>query len=213
MKKTLHWLFLGCLGFLAYVYLQPRFLRGKPVTEQSQPSESKSPPQQAEPWVIMRGPLADYVQQGPSNAATEPSAHGPVPAAHYDDSPAGTSHNVVRRTFTLKNIAKFSFEIPAHATNPRLSGSYQSSLQQKGSASSTESADVEFLVMKEQQYAQLLRGRPADVLFLTQSSHNRQVQFDLPATLDQPARYCLVFRDRSSGSAEKTIHAEFRVDF
>jgi hypothetical protein len=214
MKKILNWVLAGSVFLVAYVYIRPHFPPAAPVVEATQAAEIKPKVEQPDPLIVMRGPLVDYMQQeAPSEAgATDHPARGPFPGDRIVGSPAGTSLDVVRRTFALKTTAKFAFEIPAHATSPQLRGSYQSSVRREGAESSDESADVEFLLMNEPQYAELLRGRQVTVLFFVQSSHSQQVQFALPATMDQPARYCLVFRNRTGGEAKKIVHAEFRVD-
>jgi hypothetical protein len=39
------------------------------------------------------------------------------------------------------------------------------------------------------------------------------VSFGLPATLDRPVQYYLVFRNSSSSAAKKVVQADFQVDF
>lgn len=213
MKKLLEWLVVGCVVCGAYAFIRPYFPTANPaIIEPLQPAERK--PEQGEPLIALRGPLADYMQQHPaSEVPVQPAApHGPFPGDRIVDSPAGTSLDFLRKTFALKSTAKFAFEIPAHASNPQLRGSYQSFVKQEGSESSDESPDVEFLLIREPEYAALLSGRPVNVLFFVESSHSQQVQVDLAATFDRPARYCLVFRNHSGGEAKKIVHAEFRVD-
>ncbi len=214
MKTTLKLLFFGCFLFLAYAYLRPRIPQGKPAVKASQPTESTPVPGPTDPMITVAGPLANYMQQTAPPAAAEPGASSePFPGDRLVESPTGTSLNLLRKTFALKTTAKFTFEIPPHASSPQLRGSYQSFVRQGGSDSSDDAADVEFLLMNEQQYAELLHNRPVDVLFFVESSHTQQVQFGLPATFNQGARYCLVFRNRSTEETTKIVHAEFRIDF
>jgi hypothetical protein len=67
-------------------------------------------------------------------------------------------------------------------------------------------------VLNEDQYGDFQHGRPSEALFSVQDSHNQAVNFDLPASMDQPVKYYLVFRS-SSGESKKTVEANFKVDF
>jgi hypothetical protein len=111
------------------------------------------------------------------------------------------------------STAKFLFQIPAHATNPQLSGSYRSFLKAAGDAPAEGDANIEFLLMNPQQYADFARGQQADVLYFVQSSHSQLVNIGLSPTYDKPAQYYLVFRNRSSDGGKKIVQADFSVDF
>jgi hypothetical protein len=49
-------------------------------------------------------------------------------------------------------------------------------------------------------------------LMSVEASHDQEVNFDLPASSDQPVKYYLVFRN-ASGGGSKVVHASFQVDF
>ena len=132
---------------------------------------------------------------------------------HIAESPVGTSTAIVNRTFAVSAPAKFSFEVPPHAASPQLHGTFRSFLRQAGIQSSEEDADVDLLLMNSEQYADFLRGQPADTVYSVDSSHDQDVSFGLPATLDRPVQYYLVFRNSSSSAAKKLVQADFQVDF
>ncbi len=146
------------------------------------------------------------------NLETPAPARRPHPSDRVAPSPVGTSSAIVHKTFAVSSTTKFSFEIPPHAVSPQLHGTYRSFLQ--GSVqSSDEDANVDLLLMNDQQYANFLKGRPADTVFSVDSSHDQDVNCGLPATLDHPVQYYLIFRNSSSSGDKKVVQADFRVDF
>jgi len=139
----------------------------------------------------------------------------PEPLSHFErvaPSPVGTIQTVLEKTFPLKTSATFPFEIPAHAVRPHLHGIFESFVGQLHGGSD-ETANVDFLVLSEAQYADFVGGRPGEALFSVEASHNQAVNFDLPASLDQPVKYYLIFRSTAAGGAKKVVQASFRVDF
>jgi hypothetical protein len=185
----------------------------------SQPDATQTPapatPESADDKAVtLVGPLADYVQgQKPPGGNSKPAKDWKPDASDLvGDSPTGTGGVIVQKTFVVASMAKFSFEIPAHATSPHLRGTYRSFLRPADAAAADDSANVEFLLMNEQQYADFQRGSQADVVYFVQSSHSQQVNFDLSPTFAQPAQYCLVFRNRSGGP-KKIVQADFSVEY
>jgi hypothetical protein len=140
-----------------------------------------------------------------------PPAPSPVQYDHVAPSPVGTDQNVLQKTFTLKSSVVFPFEIPAHAVRPHLHGMYTSFVGNVHGESGS-AADVDFLVLNEDQYGDFQDHRPSEALFSVEASHNQAVNFDLPASMDQAAKYYLVFRS-SSGGAKKVVEANFKVDY
>ncbi len=135
------------------------------------------------------------------------------PTDHVAPSPVGTSTTIVNKTFAVTSTAKFVFEVPAHAASPQLHGTYHSSAKNSAAQSGDENGDIDLLLINEQQYADFLNGNPAGVVYSVDSSHDQDVSLGLPATLDQPVRYYLVFRNNSSRAGKKVVQADFRVDF
>ncbi len=133
------------------------------------------------------------------------------PSDHVAPSPVGTSTTIVNKTFAVTSTAKFVFEVPPHAASPQLHGTYHSSAKNSTAQSGDENGDVDLLLINEQQYADFLNGNPADVVYSVDSSHDQDVSLGLPATLNQPVRYYLVFRNSHAG--KKVVQADFQVDF
>lgn len=124
----------------------------------------------------------------------------------------GTSSHILHKTFAVGRAVQVPFEIPPHAATPRFHGTFQS-FEQQGASSHDESANVDMLLMNEQQYAEFSRGHDSDVLFVADTSHYQDINFDLPPSLDQPVKYHLVFRNSPGGAAKKVVKADFTVDF
>ena len=80
-------------------------------------------------------------------------------------SPLGTTQNVLQKNFKVAAPAIFSFEIPAHAAMPRLTGSYKSYVAKVEIQSSQDSANVDFFVLTDEQYAGYASDGTIDSLF------------------------------------------------
>jgi hypothetical protein len=128
-------------------------------------------------------------------------------------SPVGTSTAIVHKTFTVSSASNFAFQVPPHAASPQLHGTYHSFVPASAAQSDNEPGDVDLLLMNEQQYADYLHGHLADVVYSVESSHDQDVSFSLPPTLDRPAQYYLVFRSSSGNHSKKAVKADFRIDF
>lgn len=179
--------------------------------------------------VTLAGPLADYMAQqdqsggdsSGSAADKEEDAHPSRPfnpADRVGDSPVGTSTPILKKTFAVAKAVDLPFQIPPHAATPHLRGTFTSFFQ-RGGARSSDEADVEFLLMNQEQYEDLLNGHPADAQFSTEGSNDQEVNTNMPPTLDRPVKYYLVFRNGSvapgkpSGPEKIFVHADFRVDY
>jgi len=134
------------------------------------------------------------------------------PSERVAPSPVGTSQTVLQKTFALKATATFPFEIPAHATMPHLHGIFEAFAGQAHGASD-DSANIDFLIMNQGQQDDFASNRPSEALFTVEASHNQAVNFDLPASLDRPVKYYLVFRNPEGGKQGKVVEANFHVDF
>jgi hypothetical protein len=169
--------------------------------------------------VTMSGPLADYMlHRKPSDVETlKPIVYTPSAADHVgDDSPVGTSSAILHQTFGVAGIVNLPFEVPAHASNPQLRGTYKSFLNQPGAQASD--ADVEFLLLTEQQYGEFLRGQASEAVFAAEDAHDQEVNTSLPPTRDQAVKYFLVFRNNRHAAGKREtgktfVQADFRVDF
>jgi len=128
-------------------------------------------------------------------------------------SPVGTSQSILHKTFAVTKSAAFPFEIPAHAAIPHLHGSFKSYTKLVSIQSADESANVDFLILTQDQYDDFVHGRAGEALFSADASHDQDVNVTLPASQDQPQKYYLIFRNSPGGEAKKLVQADFTVDF
>jgi hypothetical protein len=147
-----------------------------------------------------------------TTAPPPPPARTIVPSDHVAPSPVGTTLSVLQKTFSLKNSATFPFEIPAHASQPHLHGIFQSFVGQVH-GTSDETANINFLILNEEQNAAFASNRPSEAVFSVEDSHNQAVNFDLAASMSTPVKYYLVFRNPDGSHSSKVVEATFRVDF
>ena len=133
------------------------------------------------------------------------------PSDRVAPSPVGTTQTVLQKTFSLKNSTTFPFEIPAHAVQPHLHGIFESFVGHLHGASD-DSANIDFLILNEEQQADFASNRASEAMMLVESSHSQAVNYDLPASMNHPVKYYLVFRN-PQGKVSKVVEANFRVDF
>lgn len=153
-----------------------------------------------------------------SVACTKEPPAAPVSAIAPQDrvapSPVSTNLTVLHKTFKLTKNETFPFEIPPHAVQPHLHGIFESftgEVHGTSHGTSDDSSNVDFLILNEEQQVDFANDRESETLFSVDSSHNQAVNFDLPASLGQPVKYYLVFRN--SGTGSKVVEADFHVDF
>jgi hypothetical protein len=141
-----------------------------------------------------------------------PAVSAVAPLERVAPSPVGTTQNVLQKTFNLNASATFAFEIPAHAVQPHLHGIFESFVGQVHGASD-DTANVDFLILNDEQQADFANSRESETMFSVEGSHNQSVNFDLPASMNKPVKYYLVFRNPNGGKTGKVVEANFRVDF
>jgi hypothetical protein len=224
MKTLFGWVVMSLILVLigSYIWIHVRreadsveFVAG-PVAKQAQEAEKtyEGGPD-AQQSVTMAGPLASYMtqQDGAKGDAVESIEYQPTASDHVGGSVVGTSTTILQKTFGVTGTVQLPFDVPPHAYNPQLHGTFRSYLQGGKPESNASKADVEFLVLNDQEYNNLLKGQPSDAIFTAEAAHDQEVNANLPPTLDTPVTYHLVFRNNAGASLRKLIHADFRVDF
>jgi hypothetical protein len=162
--------------------------------------------------MLVLAALTLLLQAGCTKDAPPPPKQTILPSEHVTAaSPVGTTESVLQKTFNLKATAIFPFEIPAHAAQPHLHGIFESFVGQLHGASD-DSANIDFLIMNEEQQSDFAGNRPGEALFSVEASHNQAVNFDLPASMNHPVKYYLVFRNPET-KVGKIVEANMRVDF
>jgi hypothetical protein len=220
VKSALAWLAVAGMLiaiFVHYGYSIPQ-VKQLAGAQPPQAADSDAAPPAVSPlnqkMVTMAGPLAEWMQDGNAAApvSTERRVGKPHPNDHIAPSPVGSSSAVVHKTFALSNAINFPFQIPPHAVNAQLRGSYRSFVAEQSVQASDETADVAFLLMNEEQYATFIRGGSPDTLLNLDPSHDQDVNFGLPASRDLPVKYYIVFRN-DPREGRKIVQADFKVDF
>jgi hypothetical protein len=213
---------IGLLG--GVVYYRNQSAQTRLHGEQSQDEEAKPEAgfqdQAKDKMVKVAGPLVELLDKSQSdeaNAEDRPTKPVPLRKPNPRDliapSPVGTSTAIVHKTFTVSSAANFSFQVPPHAASPQLRGSYHSFVPASRDQSNDDPGNVDLLLMNDEQYADYLNDHSADVVYSVDSSHDQDVSLGLPATLDRPAQYYLVFRNSSGSRGRKIVQADFHVDF
>lgn len=230
MHRALTWLLLGAAMVAGFTYYQNHSsqLKAQAIArlEQAAPkSQSQDPGSTNTVLGPVVSPISALMGKSDGSQTTDGSqtsdeptrAWKAHPSDHIAPSPVGTAAAIVHKTFTVTSTAQFLFEVPPHAASPQLHGTYHSFPKTSGVQSEAQSADetgdIDLLLMNDQQYTDFLSGRPADLVYSVDSSHDQDVSLGLPATQDQPVRYYLVFRNSPGSSRKKVVQADFRVDF
>jgi hypothetical protein len=136
------------------------------------------------------------------------------PLDHVDSSHAKPV-NFLHKTFTVKKYAQFPIEVPAHTVIPRVHGNFKSFVPRPGDDSlSDSSTDVGFLLMNADQFADYSRGHGGGTaLYTVEATHDHEVEFLLPPTQDDPAKYYVVFFNAPGGAPTKSVTADFTLSF
>ncbi|HTC55864.1 MAG TPA: hypothetical protein VK706_05580 [Candidatus Sulfotelmatobacter sp.] len=219
MHRVFGWLLMGVVLIGGYTYYQNRSSRLKAQTsEESQEPEPKPDAQDPVPTTTVLGPvvspLAEFMEKAnPLQKTEDPPPRKPHHSDLIAPSPVGTGTAIVHKTFAVTSTAQFLFQVPPHAASPQLRGTYHSFAKSSGIQSADQDGDIDLLLMNDQQYSDFLSGRPADVVYSVEASHDSDVSLGLPATRDQPVQYYLVFRNSANSPGKKVVQADFRIDF
>ena len=196
-----------------------------PKHSSAEPASTFDEAQQAPHAVKFAGPLATYMgkHEDPSESSgngllgliedLEPAPVKPNPADHVGGSVVGSTSTILHKKFRVRSTAQLAFNVPAHAATPRLRGTYQSFVTVAGAPVSDSAADIDFLVLNDQQFADFLHGHAGDATFSVDEAHVQEVNASLPPTIDQPVKYHLVFRNTSRQRQSKLVEADFRMEF
>jgi len=210
-------LFLGYSGWMHLRHATDSIeIQAEPVKEQVQKVASTyADEQKANGSVTVVGPLANFMNHHKDTDEVEiiqANFYQPTASDHVGGSVVGTSNNVLHQTFAVAKTVDLPFEVPAHAYGPQLHGSFRSFIQ-AGSAPTTAPGDVEFLLLNDQQYSDLLAGHPSDAIFSADAAHDQEVNANLPPTSSNPVKYHLIFRNAAPKTGKRVVHAEFQIYF
>ena len=104
------------------------------------------------------------------------------------------------RVFSVNNHAQFAFVVPPHQGNARLRGTFRSFTKRNDPDSTSDrTADVDLLLLNEQEFDEFLHGQPQSVTYELDSAHNQLVDWRVPTTYGEPQTYHLVFSNSERG--------------
>jgi hypothetical protein len=223
MKRLFSWLAMGFVLFVMGSYGSAHWRQianavATPAGPQGETEKTYEEVREAQSIVGIAGPLTNHVahQEQPKVETVRGTTHQATALDHVEGSVVGTSSAILHSTFAVKSTVNLPFEVPAHAANPQLRGVYRSFVKQagnKGETEPSEAANVEFLVLNEKQYSEFLKGRDSEAIFSAEDAHDQEVTTGLPPTINQPAKYYLVFRNSAHETGEKLVQADFHIDF
>ena len=151
-------------------------------------------------------PTVDQSQEVRPEEPLEPLT---VTPAHIE---APRPENFLHKVFSVKNHAEFSFLVSPHQGNTRLRGTFRSFTKRNDPDSSDRTADVDLLLLSDQEFNEFLHGAPQSVTYELDSAHNQLVDWRVPTTYGEPQTYHLVFSN-SGGAKTKFVEADFTVSF
>jgi hypothetical protein len=121
---------------------------------------------------------------------------------------------LVRKTFAVQKYEAFEFEVPPNCLSPRLRGSFKSSTQgTQGHRVSNDAANIDLLLLDEQQFNDFAHGPGGNVIRSAESSYEQTINWVLNSTLQQPRKYYLVFNNSSRNPPTRFVEADFTLSF
>jgi len=145
---------------------------------------------------------------------TEVSQESAAPLDHVVQGPPKDPINFLRKTFPVKDYVKFEFVIPPHSAQPRLRGSFRSFVtRSSGATISDDSANVELLVLNEEEFGAFVQGSSGSATYSIDHIHKQTVDFAFASTMDQPQKFYLVFSNPPGGPRNKFVDADFTASF
>lgn len=121
---------------------------------------------------------------------------------------------LVHKTFGLQKYQAFEFEVPPNCLSPRLRGSFKSSTQgTEGHRVSNDAANIDLLLLDEQQFNDFVHGPGGNLIRSAESSYEQTIDWALNSTLQQPRKYYLVFNNSSGQPRTRFVEADFTLSF
>ena len=188
-------------------------IKAAPLIEQARKAASES--QGSQSSVSLAGPLAQYVNHKADDSNSdkiETITYTPVASDHVGGSVVGTSITILKDKFRVANVVDVPFEVPAHASMPKLHGTFRSFIQPNGKPSSDLHADLDFRLLTDEQFNQFVQGQPSEPLFAADATHDQSVNASLPPTLNKAVKYHLIFVNATRGT-KKVVQPDFQIDF
>jgi hypothetical protein len=138
---------------------------------------------------------------------------GPLSIDHpLSVDPAKPKH-FLHNVFSINHHAQFAILVPAHQGSARVRGTFRSFTKRNDPDSSDRSADVDLLLLNDEEFNQFLHGQPQSVTYELNSAHNQMVDWWIPATRADAKTYHLVFINSADEIKPKFVQADFVLTF
>jgi hypothetical protein len=122
--------------------------------------------------------------------------------------------HVVQKTFTVQKYESFEMTIPPHCLHPRLHGNFKSfHFGEQGNRLSDEAANIDALLLDEQQFNDFSRGPLEETARSAQNTHDQQIDWALPSSFENPRKYYLVFNNATGKPKTKLVDADLTLSF
>ena len=145
--------------------------------------------------------------------AREQPVNEPLPIDHSVSVEPGKPTHFLHNVFPLNRRAQFALLIPAHQNNARLHGTFRSFTKRNDPDSSDRSADIDLLLLSDEEFNQFQNGQPQSVTYELNSAHNQMVDWWVPATRAEAKTYHLVFINSADEVKVKFVQADFTLTF
>ena len=172
-------------------------------------------PEDPGPIATIVGPLVTWQKRHKArDSEQEPADYEPSPLDRPVSFEAAEPKTLIQTTFQVKKYSQVVFIIPPHQGHPRLQGDFESftRLRDPGNSSGA-TADIDVMLLTDQELDNVLHGRPVNATVELDSTHSQAVVWGIPPTFDQPQQYHLVFANSAPGAKPKFVKAQFTVSF
>jgi hypothetical protein len=133
---------------------------------------------------------------------------------HVVRTPTPAPQRVLHKTVTVRKYVTSDFEVPPHCLNPRLRGTFKSyRYEDKGSRTSDDAANIDLLLLDEQQYSDFMRGPSEATTRMVNAAYEREIDWALPATFETSRKFYLVFNNSTGKPKTKVVDTDFTLSF
>jgi hypothetical protein len=159
---------------------------------------------------LLSGAAVTVLRKLSSGRAPEPAE----PAATSDlvlHTAGATEQVLLKQTFSVQKNKIFRFEIPARTNHPLIQGTFRSFAGSNSAGAEKTKADVELMLMDEDQYQDFLKGKLEETVNTITPSSDAEVHWQLSTTLDTPQPYYFVFLNPQKMPPTVSVETDFKV--
>jgi hypothetical protein len=135
------------------------------------------------------------------------------PLNQVRSAPSEPPRHFLHKTFKVATYVNFPFDVPARAFNPKLQGSFKAYPAGKSPDAADDSSNVDFLLLNAEEFDDFTHNRSGAVRYSIGAAHSQDVDYALPATLEDPVKYFIVFRNSAPKGPPRMVDADFTISF